>query len=56
MYTLFKKSTYKISKLYSIKNNNPKMYITSSEYCVYTNNPTIMSVNFFKNNIEKFRT
>lgn len=38
----------KYSNYIKLLNDNPKMYIISSKYCVYTNNPTIMSVDFFK--------
>ena len=38
-------------KLY---NNDPKMYEISSKYCVYTNNPTIISKEFYNNHIKQF--
>jgi hypothetical protein len=38
-------------KLY---NNNPIIYKISSKYCVYTNNPTIISKTFYNKHIKQF--
>ena len=38
----------------SIYNNDPKMYNINSKFCVYTNNPTLMSKKFYEMHIKQF--
>jgi hypothetical protein len=53
--THYLKHPHKIYPEYiSIYNIDPKMYNIKSTYCVYTNNPTLMSKKFYEMHIKQF--